>query len=89
MPTEWDELPLSEPSKRALEEAFVFLPLFLNESPLIGDEVFRFTQDGGWQKMNKLLAVFGRCSFGFLGCRLDALREFANKLKVSHFSPFL
>ncbi|KAJ2917317.1 hypothetical protein MD484_g3111, partial [Candolleomyces efflorescens] len=56
LPAEWDGLPLSKLQRGCLSHAIKHLPCFL-ASPTIAlddDEVVSFTQNGGWQKVDKL-----------------------------------
>ena len=66
------------------------LPFFLDRAPTVDDgEVVRFTQNGGWQKIDNLLPLL-YCKGSWLLREfrywINALQEFAKRLKVSHTS---
>ena len=91
VPAKWEELPFPELNKRSLKEAVEYLPYFLNKASAIDDEVIRFTQSGGWQKMNNMLPPLyrsGRWLFGHFYEWISRLSEFTDNLGVSDY-PFL
>ncbi|KAJ2924165.1 hypothetical protein H1R20_g12930, partial [Candolleomyces eurysporus] len=86
LPARWEELPLPKLYRRSLEDAVDGLPSFLGGANAIdGDEVVRFTQNGGWQKIDSLLPLLhrksGYISGDFEGWVMD-LGNFTDLLKA-------
>ncbi|KAJ2917312.1 hypothetical protein MD484_g3118, partial [Candolleomyces efflorescens] len=58
LPANWDEFSLSELHRRCLKDAVEDLPHFLaSPTAALDDAVVGFTQNGGWQKVDKLLPL--------------------------------
>ncbi|KAJ2917319.1 hypothetical protein MD484_g3113, partial [Candolleomyces efflorescens] len=58
LPAKWKELPLSELQRGCLKAAVKGLPGFLaSPTTALDDEVVGFTQNGGWQKVDKLFPL--------------------------------
>ncbi|KAJ2913271.1 hypothetical protein MD484_g7154, partial [Candolleomyces efflorescens] len=66
LPAQWKELPLSELHRRCLMSAVAYLPIFLaGLASRDDDEVVGFTQNGGWQKVDKLFSLLLAKSLDF------------------------
>ncbi|KAJ2921761.1 hypothetical protein H1R20_g15330, partial [Candolleomyces eurysporus] len=84
LPAEWEELPLPELYRRSLMETVEDLPSFLRGIHAIDDEVVRFTENGGWHKINNLLPLLrftGYLSYSFDDW-IGALHHFTDRLKA-------
>jgi hypothetical protein len=85
--TEWETLPLSRLHKLSLKEALEDLPFSLDAAAAaIDDEVVRFTQNNGWQKMDNLLPLLYRSKGWFCDTFDDwtaHLDRFTEEMKVS------
>ncbi|KAJ2932901.1 hypothetical protein H1R20_g4186, partial [Candolleomyces eurysporus] len=57
LPEKWEELPLPRICKDALLKALRKLPFLLQLNIDIDDDVLKFTQKGGWHKIDKLLPL--------------------------------
>ena len=85
VPAEWEELPLSELQRHCLYDAVEGLPRFL-ASPIIAlddDEVVGFTQNGGWQKIDKLLPLVIVHPPYYIDFWYPSVHLVSDKLKVS------
>ncbi|KAJ2921850.1 hypothetical protein H1R20_g15244, partial [Candolleomyces eurysporus] len=87
LPHTWEELPLPESHRRWLMGAARTLPFFLAQALGIDDEVFDFTEKGGWHKIDKLLPLSYRMKgwlyYSFQQWR-ENLRHFAFTLTVKN-----
>ncbi|KAJ2925064.1 hypothetical protein H1R20_g12040, partial [Candolleomyces eurysporus] len=85
LPAKWEELTLSAIERRSLRAAIEDLPLFLTGATSIGGEVFEFTQNSGWQKINNLWPLIYR-SEGWLFHEFDhwitLLGQFTDRLNT-------
>jgi hypothetical protein len=78
--------------RRSLKEAVEDLPFFLGSSKIAldDDEVVSFTQNGGWQKVDKILPLLFSGwlhESSLFESWISHLQNISDRLKVSH--PFL
>ncbi|RXW18418.1 hypothetical protein EST38_g7431 [Candolleomyces aberdarensis] len=85
VPDKWEELPLPESARRALEKAVELLPFFLSRASVaLDDEVADFTQNGGWRKIDVLFLLLWtqmHWTNGRFKGWIASLRQFTNNLK--------
>ncbi|KAJ2930614.1 hypothetical protein H1R20_g6485, partial [Candolleomyces eurysporus] len=85
LPAKWENLRLPLLHRRSLKEAIEDLPSFMSSATAIDDEVAGFTENGGWQKIDRLLPPLCR-SYGWSSRSFDdwlgTLRSFTDHLKA-------
>ncbi|KAJ2926462.1 hypothetical protein H1R20_g10636, partial [Candolleomyces eurysporus] len=84
LPAKWKELPLPVLQRCSLKAAVEDLPTILCIARDSDDEVFEFTQNGGWQKMDNLLPLLYRSNGWFFrdfDVWIERLNHYASKLK--------